>query len=58
MGGTLTTAPLRERKRLLRESVDFTDPIRYRAHRNGDGEQFLREACDKKRRQPAEGSGN
>jgi DNA ligase D-like protein (predicted ligase) len=46
-GKDLTSSALRERKRLLREHVDFTDPVRYCAHRNGDGEQFLRDACEK-----------
>ncbi|MGH3980393.1 MAG: non-homologous end-joining DNA ligase [Pseudonocardiaceae bacterium] len=41
----LTQLPLRTRKRLLREIVDFTDPIRYSAHRNADGEAYLAQAC-------------
>lgn len=44
-GHDLTRLPLRTRKALLREAVDFADPIRYSAHRNGDGEAFLQEAC-------------
>jgi DNA ligase D-like protein (predicted ligase) len=46
-GDDLTPLPLRERKRLLRESVEFADPIRFSEHRDGDGERFLREACEK-----------
>lgn len=44
-GYDLTRLPLRARKRVLQAAVDFTDPLRYSAHRNGDGEQYLREAC-------------
>ncbi|GAA4547650.1 non-homologous end-joining DNA ligase [Amycolatopsis samaneae] len=39
--------PLRQRKRLLRDAFDFGDPLRYAAHRNGDGERFYAEACAK-----------
>jgi DNA ligase D-like protein (predicted ligase) len=45
-GHDLTALPLRTRKRLLREAVDYTDPLRYSAHRNTDGERYLREACE------------
>jgi DNA ligase D-like protein (predicted ligase) len=44
-GHDLTRLPLRVRKRLLREAVDFTDPLRFSTHRNADGEDYLREAC-------------
>jgi len=44
-GHDLTALPLRTRKRLLSEAVDYTDPLRYSAHRNTDGEQYLSEAC-------------
>lgn len=46
-GADITGLPLRERKRLLRERVDFGDPIRFSEHRNADGEEYLREACAK-----------
>jgi DNA ligase D-like protein (predicted ligase) len=44
-GADLTALPLRERKRALREAIDFGDPIRYSNHRNTDGEAYLRRAC-------------
>ena len=37
--------PLRERKSLLRQVVDFDDPLRFAAHRNEDGETFYEQAC-------------
>lgn len=46
LGGVdLTGLPLRARKRLLPECVEFVDPLRYSAHRTGDGVEFFREAC-------------
>ncbi len=41
----ITRLPLRARKRLLRETFDFTDPLRFSAHRNSDGEAYHDEAC-------------
>jgi bifunctional non-homologous end joining protein LigD len=41
----ITDLPLRERKRLLRRSFDFGDPIRLSTHRNRDGEAFFSQAC-------------
>lgn len=41
----ITRLPLRARKRLLRETFDFTDPLRYSPHRNTDGEAYHDEAC-------------
>lgn len=41
----ITRLPLRARKRLLRETFDFTDPLRYSAHRNTEGEAYHDEAC-------------
>jgi bifunctional non-homologous end joining protein LigD len=46
-GQDVTRLPLRERKRLLAETVDFTDPIRLSEHRDTDGETYLREACQR-----------
>ena len=37
--------PLRERKRLLRSLLSFTDPLRFTEHRDADGEAYWREAC-------------
>lgn len=44
-GRDVTAEPLRARKTLLRDAVDFTGPIRFSAHRNTDGEAFLAQAC-------------
>lgn len=41
----VTGLPLRARKRLLHEVFDFTDPLRYCAHRNTEGEAYHAEAC-------------
>lgn len=46
-GCDLRDLPLRTRKRLLRQTLDFEDPIRFSAHRNTDGEAYYREACTK-----------
>jgi DNA ligase D-like protein (predicted ligase) len=43
----VTALPLRTRKRLLRDAVDFGGPLRMSAHRNTDGEAYLREACQR-----------
>lgn len=37
--------PLRQRKAMLRDAFDFTDPLRFSAHRNTEGEKFFAEAC-------------
>jgi bifunctional non-homologous end joining protein LigD len=39
--------PLRTRKRLLRDTISFADPLRWTAHRNEIGEALFREACRK-----------
>jgi DNA ligase D-like protein (predicted ligase) len=40
--------PLHARKRLLRSAFDFTDPLRFSQHRNGEsGRRFFEEACRK-----------
>ena len=41
----VTGLPLRTRKRLLRDAVDFGGPLRMSTHRNTDGEAYLRDAC-------------
>jgi DNA ligase D-like protein (predicted ligase) len=39
--------PLRSRKRLLRRSIEFADPIRLTPYRNECGEELFEEACRK-----------
>jgi bifunctional non-homologous end joining protein LigD len=46
-GTHLTGRPLRDRKRVLRDAFDFRDPLRYSAHRNTDGKDFYRQACER-----------
>lgn len=43
----LERLPLRLRKRLLRDAFDLAEPLRFSAHRNGDGEAFFADACRK-----------
>lgn len=43
----LTAIPLRERKKLLKSSLNYKDPIRYTAHINEEGESYHQEACKK-----------
>ncbi|OZM73261.1 ATP-dependent DNA ligase [Amycolatopsis antarctica] len=38
--------PLRQRKELLREAFDFTDPLRRSEHRDTDGDAYFRHACE------------
>jgi len=38
---------VRERKGILRDTIDFGDPIRFTTHRNGDGVEYFEEACRK-----------
>ena len=38
---------LRSRKRLLRAALSFEGPLRLTPHRNGDGEAFYAQACEK-----------
>lgn len=44
-GGDLRGLPLRERKRLLRRTLEFRGPIRYTPHRDAEGEALFQEAC-------------
>ncbi len=44
-GHDVRALPLRTRKRLLRETLRFEDPVRLTPHRNEHGERFLEEAC-------------
>ena len=46
-GEDVRPLPLRERKRLLRDGIDFADPLRFSTHRNGDGVEYFEEACRK-----------
>jgi bifunctional non-homologous end joining protein LigD len=46
-GRDVRSLPLLDRKRLLRGSLEFPDPIRLTPHRNGDGVEFYEEACRK-----------
>lgn len=44
-GHSTRSLPLRERKKLLRDMVDFDDPLRFTTHRNAVGEEFFAQAC-------------
>jgi bifunctional non-homologous end joining protein LigD len=44
-GSDARPLPLRQRKKLLNQAFDFTDPLRFSSHRNGDGETFYEQAC-------------
>jgi bifunctional non-homologous end joining protein LigD len=46
-GYDVTGLPLRRRKGVLREALEFDDPIRFTPHRNGDGVAYWKEACRK-----------
>lgn len=46
-GHDLRGLPLRDRKRVLQEALEFTDPVRFTPHRNADGEAYLRDACSR-----------
>jgi len=39
--------PLRERKRILRDLLAFTGPLRFTGHTDTDGEAYFRQACSK-----------
>lgn len=43
----LTQLPLTERKKILKNLLDFEDPLRFTIHRNEKGEKFHEEACKK-----------
>jgi DNA ligase D-like protein (predicted ligase) len=44
-GYDVRALPLRVRKRLLRERIDFADPLRWTSHRNERGEELFAQAC-------------
>jgi DNA ligase D-like protein (predicted ligase) len=46
-GDDVRPRPLRERKRVLRDAIDFEDPLRFTTHRNERGEAYYAEACRK-----------
>jgi bifunctional non-homologous end joining protein LigD len=46
-GHDVRELPLRTRKRLLREALEFHGPVRWTPHRNREGEKFFVEACRK-----------
>jgi bifunctional non-homologous end joining protein LigD len=46
-GRDLTALGLRERKSLLREALDFDGPLGYVPHREEEGEEMFREACER-----------
>jgi bifunctional non-homologous end joining protein LigD len=46
-GYDLTRLPLRRRKALLRDALDYEDPIRFTPHRNAAGEAYFHAACQK-----------
>jgi DNA ligase D-like protein (predicted ligase) len=46
-GYDLSSVALRHRKNVLREAVEFKDPVRFLNHRNEHGEKYLGEACEK-----------
>ncbi|RUO52781.1 ATP-dependent DNA ligase [Pseudidiomarina halophila] len=45
-GHNITECTLRGRKKLLRSALQWNDPLRFTAHRNGDGIAYYKEACD------------
>jgi bifunctional non-homologous end joining protein LigD len=46
-GHDLRRLPLRRRKALLKQAIEFSEPLRFAAHRNAAGEDFFRTACAK-----------
>lgn len=46
-GKDTTGLPLRQRKRLLRNAIEFDDPLRYTPHRVEEGLAAYRQACER-----------
>ena len=46
-GYSITSLPLEDRKKILKNGVDFNDPLRYTIHKDGNGIEFHKEACEK-----------
>ena len=44
-GYDTTALPLRDRKALLRKALRYSDPLRFTAHRNAEGEAYFGFAC-------------
>jgi bifunctional non-homologous end joining protein LigD len=44
-GRDTRSLPQRERKEVLAQLLTFAGPLRYTGHREGDGEQYFRQAC-------------
>lgn len=44
-GHSTRALKLRDRKELLRDLLDWDDPLRFTTHRNADGEAYFEEAC-------------
>jgi DNA ligase D-like protein (predicted ligase) len=44
-GWDVMAVPLRDRKQLLKRTLDFQDPLRLRSHRNESGADYYKEAC-------------
>lgn len=44
-GHDTSELPLRTRKEMLRQAIDFADPLRFSTHRNDNGVAFYEEAC-------------
>jgi len=44
-GRAVEELPQRERKSIARRALSYADPLRYCAHRNETGEEYLRHAC-------------
>ncbi len=43
----LRKIPLKERKKILKKALNFSNILRYTSHRNTYGEKYLKEACKK-----------
>ena len=46
-GYDLTRVNQRARKSLLKDALDYEDPLKFLPHRNKDGEEYFKEACRK-----------
>jgi bifunctional non-homologous end joining protein LigD len=46
-GYLLTRVDLRHRKAVLKQALNFDDPVRFMVHRNAEGEAYFEEACRK-----------
>jgi len=44
-GHDVTRLPLRDRKSILVRLLDYSSPLRFTRHRNGNGESYYRQAC-------------